>query len=234
MGSESLVQPLFEGPIDIVGDIHGEIDALRDLLGHLGYADDGSHPAGRRLVFLGDLTDRGPDSPAVVDVVQRFVEAGRAQCVLGNHDLNILLKDVKHDNHWFFGEEWSLDGSDEPTPAVLADDGVRQTVVEFFHTLPLVLERDDVRVVHACWDDSMVEIARQSSDVLKLYHQQKDQIDADHKSKPKLDMIDRGLEQQNRNPVKVLTSGKEERIAIPFWAQGNRIKTVWSENCLKG
>ena len=64
---DSLVQPLFEGPIDTVGDIHGEIDAFRDLLGHLGYADDGSHPQGRRLVFLGDLTDRGPDNPQWTD-----------------------------------------------------------------------------------------------------------------------------------------------------------------------
>jgi hypothetical protein len=217
---KSLVQPLFDGPLDVVGDVHGEIDALRDLLGHLGYADDGRHPEGRRLVFLGDLTDRGPDSPAVVDLVQSLVAAGRAQCVLGNHDLNILLSDRKHDNHWFFGEEWSLDSSAEPTPAVLADDSIRQTVVGFFETLPLVLEREDVRVVHACWDDSMVEIARQSSDVLTLYKQHKDQIDADHKSRPMLDKIDRGLEHQNRNPVKVLTSGKEERVENPFVASG--------------
>lgn len=217
---DSLVQPLFEGRIDIVGDVHGEIEALRDLLGHLGYADDGRHPEGRRLVFLGDLTDRGPDSPAVVDVVQRYVEAGHAQCVLGNHDLNILLKDLKHDNHWFNGEEWSLDGSDEPTPAVLADDAIRQTVREFFKTLPLVLEREDVRVVHACWDDSMVDLVRQSSDVLAVYQQHKDQIEADHLTRPKLDKIDRGLEHQNCNPVKVLTSGKERRVKKPFEASG--------------
>jgi hypothetical protein len=218
--TDSLVQPLFNGPIDIVGDIHGEIDALRDLLGHLEYAGDGSHPDGRRLVFLGDLTDRGPDSPAVIDLVKHLIETDRAQCVLGNHDLNILLKDVKHDNHWFFGEEWSLDGSDEPTPAVLADENIRQTVIDFFKTLPLALERNDVRVVHACWDDSAVEIARQSSDVLELYDQHESQISADHKVRPELDKIDQGLEHQNRNPVKVLSSGKERRIKVPFEASG--------------
>jgi len=217
---DSLVQPLFEGPIDIVGDIHGEFDALRDLLGHLGYADDGSHSDGRRLVFLGDLTDRGPDSPAVIDLVKHLVETSRAQCVLGNHDLNILLKDKKHDNHWFFGEEWSLDDSDEPTPAVLADDDIRQTVIDFFKTLPLALERDDVRVVHACWDDEMVEIARQSSDVLELYRQHESQISAYHYARTELDKIDRGLGHQNRNPVKVLSSGKERRIKVPFEASG--------------
>ena len=73
---DSLVRPLFDGPLDIVGDIHGEINALRNLLNQLGYADDGRHPEERRLVFLGDLTDRGPNSPAVVDVVERLVGWG--------------------------------------------------------------------------------------------------------------------------------------------------------------
>ena len=216
----SLVQPLFDGPIDIVGDVHGEIDALRHLLGHLGYDDDGSHSKGRRLVFLGDLTDRGPDSLAVIELVKSFVVKGRAQCVLGNHDLNILLGDRKHDNHWFFGEEWSLDNTDESTPAVLADVVTQKTVIDFFQTLPLALERDDLRVVHACWDDSMVEIARQHSDVLELYHHYEAQISADHSAEPSMDKIDRGLEHQNRNPVKVLSSGKERRVEVPFEASG--------------
>ena len=59
----SLVQRLPEGPLDIVGDIHGEIAALEQLLAHLGYDGQGNHPEGRRLVFVGDFCDRGPDSP---------------------------------------------------------------------------------------------------------------------------------------------------------------------------
>lgn len=215
-----LIQTLANGPIDIVGDVHGEIEALQELLGHLGYAQDGSHPDGRQLVFLGDLTDRGPDSPAVIDLVKKLVESDRAQCVLGNHDLNILLGDKKHDNHWFFGEEWALDESDEPTPAVIADENIRQSVIDFLKTLPLALERSDVRVVHACWDDSAIEIARQSAEVLELYRQYESQISADHKVRPRMDKIDKGLEHQNRNPVKVLSSGKERRIEVPFEASG--------------
>jgi hypothetical protein len=64
----------------------------------------------------------------------------------------------------------------------------------------------------------VVEIVRQSSDVFTLFHQDKDAIDADHESEPKLDPIDRGPEHQNRNPVKVLTSGKERRVKEPFEA----------------
>jgi len=220
---ETLVDTLFDGPVDIVGDVHGEIEALNELLGHLGYADDGSHPDVRRLVFAGDLTDRGPDSPAVVDRIQHLVESGHAQCVLGNHDLNILLGDHKHDNHWFFGEEFSLDGSDVITPAQLADDAIRQRVLDFFQTLPLALERTDLRVVHACWDDDMIETARRSQDVVALYREHRDRIQASQALRPELDTIDRDLEFQNQNPVKLLTSGLEKRAAVPF-PVGGRMK----------
>jgi hypothetical protein len=84
-GNAGLVQPLFDGSIDIVGDVHGEIEALQQLLGHLGYQDNGKHPEGRRLVFIGDLADRGPDSPAVVRLVSQLVREKLAQCMLGNH-----------------------------------------------------------------------------------------------------------------------------------------------------
>lgn len=216
---DSLVQPLFDGPLDVVGDVHGEIDALRSLMRNLGYAEDGSHPKDRRLVFVGDLTDRGPDSPGVVDLVKSLVDAGRVQCVLGNHDLNILLGNRKHDNHWFYGEEWALDGSDEPTPAILADDNIRQRVLDFFRSLPLVVERSDLRVVHACWDDAMVELARQEEDVVAFHDQQVSIIESRHEGS-NLDGIDRELEHQNLNPVKVLSSGKEQRIEPPFYASG--------------
>lgn len=101
MVNGSLVRPLFDGPVDVVGDLHGEIDALHHLTVHLGYCD-GTHPEGRRLVFLGDLVDRGPDSLAVVNLVRGLVEGGVAQCVLGNHDLNVLLNRRREGNGWFF------------------------------------------------------------------------------------------------------------------------------------
>ena len=216
---DSLVQSLFAGPVDVVGDVHGEIDALRELLGQLGYDADGRHPQQRRLVFVGDLADRGPDSSAVIDLVEQLVRSERAQCVLGNHDLNILLDHRKHDNHWFFGESWALDGSEHPTPAILADQTIRQRVCAFFRSLPLALERDGLRIVHACWDDAMVDVARQSDDVLDLYEQSRQRIET-RLVGSSLDDIDRGLQHQNQNPVRVLTSGLETRVDTPYEASG--------------
>ncbi|MFE7212891.1 polynucleotide kinase-phosphatase [Streptomyces sp. NPDC057611] len=73
------------GPFDIIGDIHGCSVELESLLAKLGYTD-GAHPEGRTAVFVGDLVDRGPDSPGVLRRVMSMAEAGNALCVPGNHE----------------------------------------------------------------------------------------------------------------------------------------------------
>ncbi|GLV98078.1 polynucleotide kinase-phosphatase [Streptomyces lavendulae] len=73
------------GPFDIIGDIHGCASELETLLGKLGY-EDGVHPDGRTAVFVGDLVDRGPDSPGVLRRVMGMVGSGNALCVPGNHE----------------------------------------------------------------------------------------------------------------------------------------------------
>jgi protein phosphatase len=73
------------GPFDIIGDVHGCHDELVSLLTSLGY-DGTRHPEGRTAVFVGDLVDRGPDTPGVLRLVMSMVAAGTALCVSGNHE----------------------------------------------------------------------------------------------------------------------------------------------------
>ncbi|WPO70749.1 polynucleotide kinase-phosphatase [Streptomyces sp. KN37] len=73
------------GPFDIIGDVHGCAAELETLLTKLGYVD-GTHPEGRTAVFVGDLVDRGPDTPGVLRRVMAMVAAGTALCVPGNHE----------------------------------------------------------------------------------------------------------------------------------------------------
>ncbi|WP_327672129.1 MULTISPECIES: polynucleotide kinase-phosphatase [unclassified Streptomyces] len=73
------------GPFDIIGDIHGCASELDTLLRKLGYVD-GAHPEGRTAMFVGDLVDRGPDTPGVLRRVMDMVKAGTALCVPGNHE----------------------------------------------------------------------------------------------------------------------------------------------------
>ena len=86
------------GPFDIIGDIHGCASELRTLLAGLGWqlrydgdaAVGASHPGGRQAVFVGNLVDRGPDTPGVLRLVMGMVKAGDALCVSGNHEAKLV------------------------------------------------------------------------------------------------------------------------------------------------
>jgi len=87
------------GPFDIIGDVHGCFDELRDLLTSLGYTVEPESggtgfqvtpPEGRTAVFLGDLVDRGPGVVPVLRLVMGMVAAGTALCVPGNHDIKLM------------------------------------------------------------------------------------------------------------------------------------------------
>jgi hypothetical protein len=215
-----LVRELFAGPIDVVGDVHGEISALRALLGNLGYSPEGLHAEGRRLVFVGDLVDRGPDSPGVVRLVRRLVAAGRAQCVLGNHEFNIFLEHAKPDNFWFFGHEPRRLHPAHAADQVRADARDREEILAFVGTLPLALEREDVRVVHACWDDATIAAARAAAGVRELYRDYRGRIEEALRLLGIEERFAVKLAHQNRNPAKLLTSGPEEKAAEPFETMG--------------
>lgn len=85
-----------QGPFDVIGDVHGCFDELKDLFAQLGYAvaDDFTvtPPDRRKALFLGDLVDRGPKSPDVLRLVMKMVQEGKALCVPGNHDVKLMRK----------------------------------------------------------------------------------------------------------------------------------------------
>lgn len=81
------------GPFDVVGDVHGCFDELKELIRKLGYdlsRTEGrysvTHPEGRTLAFVGDLIDRGPKNAHCLALAIDLCEAGTALCVPGNHD----------------------------------------------------------------------------------------------------------------------------------------------------
>ncbi|WP_241779897.1 polynucleotide kinase-phosphatase [Streptomyces natalensis] len=142
------------GPFDIIGDIHGCRSELETLLGRLGYAlerdalgrpVDAVHPQGRTAVFVGDLVDRGPDSPGVLRLVMGMVKAGHALCVPGNHEnkLGRYLKgrNVQH-THGLAETIEQLETE---------DDAFRAEVAAFLHGLVshYVLDGGGLVVCHA-------------------------------------------------------------------------------------
>ena len=142
--------------IDVVGDVHGSFLHLEGLLDRLGYVERRGrrrHPEGRKAVFVGDLIDRGPGQLETVRIVRGMLETGDAACVMGNHEYNAVA--------WYHG----LRRKDEHRrrqhaaflDAVGEGSALHRELVEWFATLPLVLEIDGLRIVHACWDPQALE-----------------------------------------------------------------------------
>ncbi|MDH4127213.1 MAG: polynucleotide kinase-phosphatase [Spirochaetota bacterium] len=103
------------GPFDIVGDIHGCFDELYELLLKLGYKITFSnneyrteHKDNRKIIFLGDLVDRGPKIAEVMRFVMDLVKSDDALCVPGNHDIKLVRKLKDKDAKTGFGVAESI------------------------------------------------------------------------------------------------------------------------------
>jgi len=156
---------------DIIGDVHGCAQSLELLLGRLGYRQDDRsywHPH-RQAIFLGDIVDRGPAIRQALHLVRAMVERGAARMLLGNHEYNALayatpappgsgmdyLRPHTPHNRRQLGETLA---QFEAYPEEW------RWFLDWFQTLPLFMEWDDFRVVHACWDAQLIAQHKQGFD----------------------------------------------------------------------
>ncbi|WP_198651726.1 metallophosphoesterase [Salinicola sp. RZ23] len=149
---------------DLIGDVHGCGRTLVRLLEKLGYREEAGvyrHPR-RRVVFLGDLIDRGPRIRLAVSVAKRMVEAGEAHIVMGNHEYNALA--YCHPSPPGSTQAWLRSHSPrnnriiERTLAQYHQHPLEwERCLEWFLDMPLCLELDGMRVVHACWDEALID-----------------------------------------------------------------------------
>lgn len=143
---------------DIIPDIHGQAEKLRRALQNLGWRRNGTtwlHPKpDRQIVFLCDFIDRGPENGAVIRIVRELMDTGRAQAVMGNHELNALhfhtadpdtgaplrLHDIGScDQHESFFKDFPLGASHT------------KDALDWMKWLPLFIETEGFRAVHAAW-----------------------------------------------------------------------------------
>jgi hypothetical protein len=154
---------------DLIGDIHGRLAPLQALLRKLGYREEQGvwRHASRQVIFLGDFIDRGPDQREVVQLVRAMVDAGEARAVMGNHEFNALAfhtEDPEMPGTWL--RRRTLRNIRQHLAflnAYLTEGDYRdelEDVLGWFMSLPLFLEFDDLRVVHACWDRDAIELLR--------------------------------------------------------------------------
>ncbi len=153
---------------DIIGDIHGCAHTLELLLEQMGYRKLNGvyrHPR-RQAIFIGDIIDRGPHIREALHLVRDMVEHGSARIVMGNHEYNAMgyctrarpgsgktfLREHNGRHNRLIKETLE---QFEPYPYEWND------FLDWFYTIPLFIEEDDFRVVHACWDQQLIDKFRQ-------------------------------------------------------------------------
>lgn len=148
---------------DIIPDIHGQVEKLKLRLSGLAYRPLNGiwqHPdTDRHCIFLGDFIDRGAENAGVIEIVRRMIDAGTASAIMGNHELNAIhfhtidpetgvpLRPHSPKNltqHRSFLSEYPL--------------GAARTAetIAWMKTLPLFIEFQGFRVVHACWNETVI------------------------------------------------------------------------------
>jgi len=153
---------------DLIGDIHGHADELKALLEHMGYIHNGkyySHPT-RTAIFLGDFIDRGHQQREVINTVMPMVKSGSAMAVMANHEFNALCYHTINPEK---PGEWLRPRNDKNTKQHIAflseyfaTDMEKELheVLAWFKTLPLWIELDGIRIVHACWHKESIEVLK--------------------------------------------------------------------------
>ncbi len=146
---------------DIIGDVHGCLDELRELMGLLGYDQNGVYKtrhSNRQLIFVGDLVDRGPSSDGVLELLIELYDQKRITVLLGNHDEK--LRKYLHR-----GEQTMRAG--QMLTATLAQleprgDAFLSRVKEFLEQLPYRFAEGNLLVVHG----AVLPINRENMDQL--------------------------------------------------------------------
>jgi len=143
---------------DIIGDVHGQEGKLTALLAKLGYRiKDGAyrHPEGRVALFLGDLVDRGPGQVEVINIVRNMIEAGSGRTIMGNHEWNAIgfgTPDPDSGDYLRPRTENKRREHREFLRQVGEDSPLHRELVEWFKTLPPVLDLGGIRLCHAWWN----------------------------------------------------------------------------------
>jgi len=149
---------------DLIGDIHGCALSLRILLSRMGYTQSKgvySHPE-RQAIFVGDIIDRGPHIREALHLVRDMVDAGHAQIIMGNHEYNYLCYSTPAPS----GFAQAYLRSHTPRHERILEQTLQQLAnhpedqrdfLQWFEQMPLFLDMDRFRIVHACWHQEMID-----------------------------------------------------------------------------
>ncbi|MFP4090532.1 MAG: metallophosphoesterase [Cyclobacteriaceae bacterium] len=160
---------------DIIGDLHGEADLLLKLLQKSGYRqqEGGWQHPWRKAVFVGDLINKGPQSREVLAIVRTMTERHTALAVPGNHELYLLGYFHQHAGGDFVRPH-TESNQEQLSPTLQAFSGdlaLLEDYLSWLQTLPLFLEMDGFRVVHAYWHQPSIDFLKSKYAEARLSHE---------------------------------------------------------------
>lgn len=134
-----------------IGDIHGRFDLMTDMVER----QIKFNPKSDKIIFLGDVIDRGPDSRKVVNYLQHLKETYPNNIVLlmGNHEDMALAYIAQKENATvdkrLYACQWMLNGGDSTLGSFEGIWNCRKMLVPFINSLDLYHQEDDFIFVHA-------------------------------------------------------------------------------------
>ena len=151
--------------IDFIGDVHGHAYKLIVLLNKLGYTYNGEsyfHPDNRKVLFVGDYIDRGPNIKETLDIVKKMVASGNAIALMGNHEYNALCFHFqeREGGHLRKHEIKNIIQHYETLRQFQNKQKEYEEYIDWIKTLPLFYETEDFRAVHACWDKNDIDFLK--------------------------------------------------------------------------
>lgn len=147
---------------DIVGDIHGQAIKLKQLLAKLGYrqSDQGYYHPEYKMIFVGDLIDRGNYQIETLQLVKDMVDNQNGYVIMGNHEFNAIgwiTPDPKHPSQFMRKHNTVHHKQHHIFLQQLGENSQQHEYwINWFKMLPLFLEFDQIRVIHACWDNNII------------------------------------------------------------------------------
>ena len=145
---------------DLIGDIHGHCATLKKLLTQLGYELHQGvwQHRQRKIIFVGDYIDRGPQIKETLDLVKTMVGAGQAIALMGNHEYNAVAYATPDGRGDYFRKHNATHHKQhQATLQQFAQYPAEwQAYLQWFKTLPLFLDLGNLRAVHACWDEAHI------------------------------------------------------------------------------
>jgi hypothetical protein len=115
---------------------------------------------------MGDLIDRGKENFKTIEIVKAMVDNNQALIVMGNHEFNALCYHTQYaDGHYLRPHTSKNISQHHEVLEEIRERGetIWKTYLEWFRHMPLFIERDGFRVVHACWDQKSIDFVRKAN-----------------------------------------------------------------------